>query len=632
MRFKQYQAGGAIYTPVVLSPQAVQQQPNNGSSKTEKADNKIRDEIISVLKENGLQNDVDQFLEKANAFLSQSQALSNAYLFGGNDDYSLLDLTTILSMANKVKENKLQYNTAVDRLKTEDAWHEVAVSSTGHLYVYDKEKKGLSTISASDYNDNRDKYDLLTNTQVMGLRENDSNLAYNSDILKNISGATGLKTVTDQLLDTVTKFGNVSWQEYVRNTGAPVSKSAYNGMQILIGEGPDGYYKATTKTELKDVENALDYLWSIIGVKGRARLSAEAVLEGKKPEEARLLILQMLNNHTDHSKEIAFDSAATKTLDVDTGGEGSGALGDDPRESRIARGDGVPRDVMIAPRVDKPNDKQSAITAKGINFGQLLDKNGDMLEGYMSLREVLKTDPVFGAQTDAKNVTFGNIHLSARDLDQIVVDTNFNNLSGIYLPYKEDGAGVVPDFSMVDAYKRVEEKLKKTNDPLVVKEILRSEGIDPSKVDRVDLGNGNVGYVLKTKYFLTFSAYGNDDTTLRNVKDKRYFEHIGEEGSTWLRGDAKRKFDPDLFNETTMYGKSHHTKNAPKIVSRSMWTNDDWDYDNAYMGNVFVAVDPLTSTYSVDNQLVAKNKLTNQVQRIQVAQNAQNPTYKGNFD
>jgi hypothetical protein len=31
-------------------------------------------------------------------------------------------------------------------------------------------------------------------------------------------------------------------------------------MQILLGEGPDGYYKVTTKTEMEDVNAAIKYL------------------------------------------------------------------------------------------------------------------------------------------------------------------------------------------------------------------------------------------------------------------------------------------------------------------------------------------------------------------------------------
>ena len=146
----------------------------------------MQKEIIDVLKENGIQNDVDVFLSQANAFLDKSKNLSGVSLFGGeNPDYTMTDLIGVLSMANRVKENKNQYNTAVTRLKDEDAGQEVALTSNGQVYVYNKDE-GLKTISSSDYYKNRDKYQLLTNSQVLGLRENSPELTFNDGILKKV--------------------------------------------------------------------------------------------------------------------------------------------------------------------------------------------------------------------------------------------------------------------------------------------------------------------------------------------------------------------------------------------------------------------------------------------------------------
>lgn len=639
MRFKQYQAGGAIYTPFISSRGALQGQVNpsattsTSSSKSEKADNKIRDEIIKVLQESGINNDVDSFLQVANDFLVRSQSLSNVSLFGGeNPDYTMTDLISVLSMANRVKENKNQYNTAVTRLKEEDAGQEVALTSNGQVYVYNKDE-GLKTISSSDYYKNRDKYQLLTNSQVLGLRENSPELTFNDGILKDLAAATGLKTITDQLVETITKFGMTTRQEYIKNTGDVISQSVYDGMQMLIGQGPEAYYKVTTKSERDDIQNALSYLWRTIGVKGQARLRAETAVSGGDPDKNQYdLILQMIKQHTDYSQ---IPDVIASTID-DGSNSGSGKnppLDEDPRVQRIARGDGQLQEITIVPRVDRPNEKQSAITAKAYNFGQLLDDKGHMLEGHMSLREVLKADPVFGAQTDAKNITFGNIHLSSKDLDRIIVDTNWNNLSGVYLPYKEDGAGFVPDLEMQETYKRVQGLLD-SNPNMTgpeIQKLLQKEGIDSSKIERIKLDNGQVVWKLKTKYFLTFSAYGNDDLLKSIRNNKRYFEHVGEEGGTWLRKDAKQKFDPELFNDVTIYGSSTHKEKAQKIVSRSMWKNDDWDYDNAYMGNVFVAIDPIRASYVVDNQLMEKNLLTKQIQRMVLNEYSQQP-YRGNFN
>lgn len=256
-----YQSGGVVsYTPFIPQSGAINQSPGVEQSKQEKITGTLQKEIIDVLKENGIQNDVDAFLSQANAFLDKSKNLSSVSLFGGeNPDYTMTDLIGVLSMANRVKENKNQYNTAVTRLKDEDAGQEVALTSNGQVYVYNKDE-GLKTISSSDYYKNKDKYQLLTNSQVLGLRENSPELTFNDGILKDLAAATGLKTITDQLVETITKFGMTTRQEYIKNTGDVVSQSVYDGMQMLIGQGPEAYYKVTTKSERDDIQNALSYL------------------------------------------------------------------------------------------------------------------------------------------------------------------------------------------------------------------------------------------------------------------------------------------------------------------------------------------------------------------------------------
>jgi hypothetical protein len=119
-----YQSGGVVsYTPFI--PNSGTTNTTNSSGSTEKQDKitgTLQKEIVDVLKENGIQSDVDTFLSQANAFLNKSQHLSSMSLFGGqSNDYSMTDLIQVLSMANRVKQNKAYYDTAADRLKTQDA-------------------------------------------------------------------------------------------------------------------------------------------------------------------------------------------------------------------------------------------------------------------------------------------------------------------------------------------------------------------------------------------------------------------------------------------------------------------------------------------------------------------------------
>jgi hypothetical protein len=176
MKIKEYQSGGIVYTPFISSRGAATQTTTSStksddskstSKDKDKAGDAIQKEIMSVLKENGLQNDVNKFLTEANSFLNKSRNLSNVSLFGGKDNsYTMSHLIGILQLANSVKSNKGQYDTATTNLKAEHAQNEVALTSGGELYVMDAENK-LSTISANEFYENSDKYTPLTNSQVL---------------------------------------------------------------------------------------------------------------------------------------------------------------------------------------------------------------------------------------------------------------------------------------------------------------------------------------------------------------------------------------------------------------------------------------------------------------------------------
>lgn len=125
MKIKKHQTGGIVYTPFMPNRGQVEQT----SSKTEKEDKPEKisgaftKEIIDVLKENGIPNDVDNFLAQANSFLSRSTSLSELSIFGGKNesDHNLSDIIKVQALANKVKFNKELYDSATKQLSTERA-------------------------------------------------------------------------------------------------------------------------------------------------------------------------------------------------------------------------------------------------------------------------------------------------------------------------------------------------------------------------------------------------------------------------------------------------------------------------------------------------------------------------------
>ena len=129
-------------------------------------------------------------------------------------------------------------------------------------------------------------------------------------------------------------------------------------MQILVGNGPQGYYKVTTKSERENVQSALSYLWRTLGADGQKRLRAETAINGGDPNKNQYdLLMEVIQHHTDYERTADFDSAASNydpNLDgkKDEKDASSGALGEIPYLVRIGRGDGERELVNISMRTD----------------------------------------------------------------------------------------------------------------------------------------------------------------------------------------------------------------------------------------------------------------------------------------
>lgn len=602
-----YQSGGVVsYTPFIPNSGTTSAPSSSGSTeKQDKITGTLQKEIVDVLKENGIQSDVDTFLSTANAFLNKSQHLSAMSLFGGSsDDYTMTDLIQVLSMANRVKQNKAQYDVATDRLKTQDAWNEVAVSTDGKIYVYSEE--GLQTVSADEFYKNRDKYQALTNSQVLGLREQDSNMAFNSSVLRDMSGTLGLKTITTQLMDTVSKFGTMSRTEYTRNTGNAISQSAWDGMQILLGEGPQGYYKATTKTERENVQSALRYLWSSLGTDGQARLRAETAVSGGDPSKNQYdLLLQTIEHHTDFEQSIDFDKSATE-YDPDGDGKGSNprdALTEGTLAMEVARGNLTETTAYMSPIAQRVSDK-AMMAFKAWNAGQLQDKQGDVLHANNLQDLIPKITQAKSA--DTSTVVFGNQLLTNEQIAGIVWDGN-SLATRVALPRKFVNGKQVPDFDLMIQLNELNGWIK-DNPGVTNLEIqqkmqgLASEGVyfDP-KTQSYQIDPDKMGI------FLSFAAYGSDD--LMDIKD---------ESKPFLQKLTRRegKLIKTQFNNLVHYG--NLTPNRKDKQKNNLGSSEGNDF---YYGNVYIPIiDPMQATLTTREQLYPKSMFIDSVKQNELGQ------------
>ena len=616
-----YQSGGVVsYTPFIPNSGTASTSGSGSTEKQDKITGTLQKEIVDVLKENGIQSDVDTFLSQANAFLNKSQHLSSMSLFGGqSDDYSMTDLIQVLSMANRVKQNKAYYDTAADRLKEQDAWNEVAVSTDGKIYVYSEE--GLRTVSADEFHKNRDKYQALTNSQVLGLREQDSNMAFNTNVLRDMSGALGLKSITTQLMDTVSKFGTMSRTEYTKNTGDAISQSAWDGMQILLGEGPQGYYKATTKSEKENVQSALSYLWRSLGTDGQARLRAETAANGLDPSRNQYdLLLQTIEHHTDFEQSVDFDKTATE-YDPDGDGKGSNpgdALTEGTLAIEVARGNLTETTAYMSPVAQRVSDK-AMMSFKAWNAGQLQDRQGDVLHAN-NLQDLLPNVEQAKA-ADTSTIVFGNQVLSSQDAASVVWDGR-SLATRVALPKKYVNGKQVPDFDLM--IKLNELNAWVSDNPGVtslevqskMKE-LASEGVYfDSDTKRYTISPERMGF------FLSFAAYGSDDLLDITETSKPFLQKLSRKEGKQLKSQ---------FNNYVQFGKAIPGKKEKQ--KNNFESSEAGDF---YYGNIYIPiVDPLQATITTTNQYYPKSTFMDSSKQAELGQQVlaaqQQTNWKLNF-
>jgi len=207
------------------------------------------------------------------------------------------------------------------------------MSSSGRLYAMDK-NGSIKTISPESYYQNKDKYQLLTNTELLSYRDTNTSAAFNNSILPDLQNITSMKSVVEYLQNTISKFGEVEMKN--KNSALTVQEknSIASGMQTLIHGNAEGVFKITqsnySKTEVQDVNMALRYLWETLTSDQRKTIIAHTAAEGKDPtkmENVYSILALALTHHTSayhHSETtVDYDSTASKGMGIGGGNASS---------------------------------------------------------------------------------------------------------------------------------------------------------------------------------------------------------------------------------------------------------------------------------------------------------------------
>lgn len=621
MKIRKYQAGAIIYTPTPTGGQATSTQASASSSsaseKPEKITGTMLKEIMDQLKEDGLPADVEQILNYAARYLDKSSHLTDMSLFGGKDtEYNIKDWINITKLVKEAKWNKELYDDASDKLKEEDAWNDVATDTNGKIWL--SNGKNLSKVSVSEYVKEREK---LTENGYAPISYNtlgDFRSRYfgfdKNGMLEDMKAAVGMKSITTQLVDIVTKFEAIETSKYKFSQGTDRIRDASgrnyrleavkDGIEALTSGGPSGYYKLTqeTKVDKSNVEDALNYLWNSLGDSAQNAVRAKLAVEGDNPnngDAVKAFLADIISFHARNKVDVNFDSSATNYDPNGTGKKGENIKEEnlsaqDTYQIAFVNGEGRDTYIDLTPKASKIYETGTMHT-RAIGFGPMVSAKDttQVLGDHMNLPEWFQKSAL-ASSLQIDSITFGNRLLENWELPAIMYEGGQQTYS-VYLPYKEINGKISPDFELFDRYNKYLKAIKDNpNMPDIEKRSLLSQlqltgpGIDSSDLKNIRLKN--------TMRFLTFKAVAGDDTIeLDSIKN-----YLGK-----LDREMGKLFKVP-YNNALKYNTTTPQKNE-KVTNKKFESATAGDF---YEGNVYIPVDVYAGYRTSSNEPVTKSSLT----------------------
>lgn len=631
MKIKSYAGGGIVYTPYVSTGNAPTSAIPSGtttsssSGKAEKQDDEWKvKKMLEMIQKNGLISDVNVTIDNLKTFWTAAKNMSSNHLFGGEQTYDIM--TTLFDIQKEVNANVVNYKnweTAQQNAYQKGALGEVAITPGGNIYVWTEQ--GITSVTPKEYSENRgtgvyydyngDGSDYLTNNEVLDIRNR--YVSGNTALISNVGTAIGLNEIEEAIRTIVKDFGTESRAEYVKRTGNQISQSAWNGMQILLGQGPDGYYKVTTKSEREHVDAAMRHLWDVIGTPGKNKIIANVAAKGgdpTDPDEVFSIILDALQLHTDFTQDPSFEKSATE-YDPDGDGKGGGKTEKTEKLERLAAfamGKGEAEEIWIVPRASEIGQR-GAGKVKAMNFGNMIDKNDKTLP-TMSVASLRSQAEYFKA-TFNQDVTFGGQIVNGADENAILWDGT-SQVAQVWLPYTRTANGqITPDFDLFFRYMDFVDELddNPNRTPTEISKLVTKYKLNGK------LNPDNILELADTMCFMTFSAYAHDDAIDFTDATKRMTEEVSrQEGSRIAQ----------IYENASRYGTT-----TPDKKDKQIYNYDKiqfWDKNNFRKGNVFIPIkSSFLGTYSSMKELVPESKVNNFHHRATLA-NGQ-PVVSGQF-
>lgn len=574
---RKYQGGGGIpwvgFTPVFATSEHGEPVASKESKKDSDNNDLTSKDILALLKDmDGLPTDMSVIINALQNFQLNESMDPLGLDSSSNIASRYIKLIGQIKMANFHKD---EYNAAFDQLKANGGLHEYAITSEGYLIGQNSEGdfKFFTPKDILDKKEEDSDYVLLTNSNLLYLRANSPEAAFNHKLTTVAQNGIGMQTVQSLINTAITSMGTVtSTQEGYISTAqgdliqgledfkeaATVASGQFNGSVNDLYK-----YKYLTKSQAEKAQQALEYIYRTLPTNAKTLLKVKSDGTDKG---AVNLIGTLIASKT--SSEITFEPSLV-------GGVSHKSTGDSNKDNtdlktslplNVLKGiGGVDSYVML----DRGDGIQMSV--RGTAYNLIQATNGEAIT-HTSVETMLAHSGLQNIIEDNKRIQFGDQIISTEDLDNIAY--NNTGIVRAILPINENQT---VNLKLLEKYEKAEKEVEllANKTPENIKKIYESHGL-------LSLLNADGSYnQSKFAPFILIQGYTTD--ALSGIKNSDFVKEISE----------NEEYVIDILQKSLTIGKGKE-KVSPEIDTQQWYAPADWFglHDKIYKGVVYI---PLTN-------------------------------------
>lgn len=546
---RKYDLGGLMSfqpLPLVSAPVSQQQeeQPARSSKKQESV---IDDDYMKKLVGKGITNDVMAYASKIDNAFAEYQSMSDAErntirgktlrkIMSGND----------LATTNALLRNQEMFAEGIKNVTDKNAQSSYAVTTNG-VMAYNTETGEFEEVTVSDLSENKDKYRMLTNAELINQREVNPMLQGTTIPFVSLKNAVSIDNVRDYVFSYLNGIGTSSSKAEENRFTTSKDASIYNAIKDVADQVNGVYEEKVTmskKSNKQQIDSALGAIFSSLPDNYKNFLKAEAISKGFQGEDIEKAVKSYIGLIAG-SKSID-DNEALRSIGIVDIDKLSGSKG----KSGSSKQD----EMKFTQSVVSNNGAQ--VDDYTLNFGTSYNVkvagantfNGWQTdEGPVSKPTMLSDMPNIVTVGDMSQITLGDVNVDASKLSQIMYVPSTVVNARLFTKTDEKG-NIQPDYDLTNRIEKANALIKKENAKgLMAQNIYRSNDIETI------VENGKVIPVAPQREFVLLDVITNENV----IDDKHNNALYKEEKSDAIKNDYDQNFKYTKGIASDSYKRGH---------------------------------------------------------------------------